>query len=96
MLQFVATRTRGKVGSYFQRWGPFWLIFVGMILMLADLTRHLVNDAFNIWSMDNIYTKIWITYVATWTGALCLVCGVFWETRFVAKIKAAYYQTRRN
>lgn len=96
MLQFVGARARRKTGTYWSRWGPFWIIFVGMILMLTDLTRHLFNDAFGIWPMSNPYTKTWITYVATWTGALCLVVGVFWETRLLPKLKLAYRRSRRQ
>lgn len=31
--------------GYCQKWGPFNLLVLAMFLMLADLTRHLVNDA---------------------------------------------------
>uniref|UniRef100_A0A7S4SIL6 Uncharacterized protein n=1 Tax=Alexandrium monilatum TaxID=311494 RepID=A0A7S4SIL6_9DINO len=51
MLQFVFAKTkRTRQGmSFCRKWGPFYCIFFALFLMMADLTRHLVNDA---WGTD--------------------------------------------
>lgn len=47
ILQFVYAKTkRARKGMpYFRKWGPFLCIFASLFLTMADLTRHLVNDA---------------------------------------------------
>mmetsp|Transcript_4470 Transcript_4470/g.9077 ORF Transcript_4470/g.9077 Transcript_4470/m.9077 type:complete len:172 (-) Transcript_4470:238-753(-) len=47
ILQFVYGKTkRARKGkAFFRKWGPFLCIFAALFLMMADLTRHLVNDA---------------------------------------------------
>mmetsp|Transcript_76720 Transcript_76720/g.237620 ORF Transcript_76720/g.237620 Transcript_76720/m.237620 type:complete len:165 (+) Transcript_76720:360-854(+) len=51
MMQFVYGKTkRVRQGKpFFRKWGPFLCIFASLFLMMADLTRHLVNDA---WGTD--------------------------------------------
>lgn len=46
ILQFVYGKTQKTRTNMrpLQKWGPFLCIFAAMFLMLADLTRHLVND----------------------------------------------------
>lgn len=47
MLQFVWNKTkRTRKGMPFcRKWAPFNLIVLALFLCMADLTRHLVNDA---------------------------------------------------
>mmetsp|Transcript_36303 Transcript_36303/g.84444 ORF Transcript_36303/g.84444 Transcript_36303/m.84444 type:complete len:201 (+) Transcript_36303:264-866(+) len=53
ILQFSFTKTyRARKGIPFcRKWGPFNCIFLAMLLMMADLTRHLVND---VWGTECI------------------------------------------
>lgn len=52
MLQFIHAKTKKtrKNMSHFRKWGPCYLILLSIFLVLADLTRHLVNDS---WGMQN-------------------------------------------
>lgn len=47
MLQFVFAKTKRsrKHLPFCRKWGPFNCILLSLPLMMADLTRHLVNDA---------------------------------------------------
>mmetsp|Transcript_103328 Transcript_103328/g.287640 ORF Transcript_103328/g.287640 Transcript_103328/m.287640 type:complete len:196 (+) Transcript_103328:300-887(+) len=47
MLQFVWNKTKRsrKNMTFFRKWGPFNCLFLALFLMMADLSRHLVNDA---------------------------------------------------
>lgn len=100
MLQFVARRTacRAQYG-YWRKWGPFWCIFVGMIGMLTDLTRHLLNDAFDIMPMDNPDGSLsvygWtMTIFGTWIGAFLLLTGILWDTKLLQKVHGAWRSAR--
>eukprot|EP00434_Breviolum_minutum_P039041 symbB.v1.2.034647.t1/scaffold4504.1/size42116/3 len=47
ILQFVFNKTRQSRKDYrfMRKWGPFFCILASIFLCMADLTRHLVNDA---------------------------------------------------
>lgn len=101
MLQFVgkSASSKPKTLSYGQRWGPFWCIFFGMIGVMGDLTRHLLNDAFNILPMygpNDHYTVygIVITLIGTWTGAVLLMGGILWETKLLVKVVRKFRRVR--
>lgn len=34
--------------SHWQVWGPCWFLFASIFLVMADLTRHLVNDSWKL------------------------------------------------
>jgi len=47
ILQFVYNKTKAsrKDFTFGRKWGPFFCILASLFLCMADLTRHLVNDA---------------------------------------------------
>lgn len=47
LLTFVALKTPGKRHSlpFWKRWGPFFGMLVASILVMVDLTRHILLDA---------------------------------------------------
>lgn len=102
MLQFVgrSCANKSKTIPYRHRWGPFWCIFVGMIGVMGDLTRHLFNDAFGVMPMFNhdgsysIYGIV-LTLIGTWTGAILLMGGILWETRLLVKVVRKFRAARR-
>jgi hypothetical protein len=101
MLQFVGKRcaSKNKTLPYGTRWGPFWCVFFGMIGVMLDLTRHLINDNFNIMPMfdknHNLTVYGWVSSVlGTWAGAILLVSGILWETRVLKKLKVAFRSAR--
>lgn len=100
MLQFVARRTacRSHYG-YMRKWGPFWCVFWGMVGTLTDLTRHLLNDSFDILPMDNDDGSLSIygwtmTIFATWVGAALLLIGILWDTKLLQKVGSAWRNAR--
>lgn len=100
MLQFVGRRAacRSEHG-FWRKWGPFWCIFIGMIGMMGDLTRHLLNDAFNIMPMynpdDSLSVYGWtLTIFGTWIGAFLLITGILWDTKLLQKVSSAWRQAR--
>jgi len=101
MLHFVGRRcaAKNKTLPYGVRWGPFWCVFFGMFGVMLDLTRHLINDNFNIMPMfdknHNLTVYGWVSSVfGTWVGAILLVAGVLWETRVLKKLKVAFRSAR--
>lgn len=45
-------RRRQNIEPAWRRWGPFWCIILATIGVMADLTRHLINDSNN-WYLTN-------------------------------------------
>lgn len=100
MLQFVGRRAalRSHYG-YWRKWGPFWCIFWGMLCMMADLTRHVLNDSFGIMDMENpdgSYTVYGIvfTFLLTYLGALLLMTGILWDTHLLQKVAIKWRAAR--
>lgn len=97
---------KNKQRSYWQRWGPFWCVFVGMLGVMAEATRLILTDNFHILLMhyldkdgkpiESEYTiyGILFTFVGTWTGAVFLMAGILWETRMLPKIAKTFRQAR--
>lgn len=56
LAQFIYTETKLRriniPQSHFQKWGPFYCILIATVGVMADLSRHLVNDANN-WFLLN-------------------------------------------
>ena len=95
------------VHSHWQRYGPTYLLALATPLILADQVRHALQDAniwpqpsssmyqddcdtsaFN-WCLTTVG---WIfTIFATYTGFSLMVISVLWQTRFITKLKRAYY-----
>lgn len=99
MLQFVAGRTPIRAQhAYFRKWGPFWCIFFGMICLMMDLTRHLINDDYGNAPMtiNGVHTAYWwgMTIFGTWIGALLLLTGILWDTKLLQKVGTAWRRVR--
>lgn len=101
MLQFIGRRcgSKNKTLPYLVRWGPFWCVFFGMIGVMLDLTRHLINDNFHIMPMFNGNGSLtiygWVSSViGTWVGSILLVTGILWETRVLKKVQVAFRNAR--
>jgi len=100
MLQFVGRRAKLREEYGFARkWGPFFCIMFGMLWMMSDLTRHLLNDSFGIMPMfndDDQYT-VWaylFTFFGTWFGAFLLISGILWDTHLLQKVAQAWRTAR--
>lgn len=99
-----------KKGSHLQRYGPFYLTLAAVPLIMADLTRHVLQDA------DMISLSMyrdgcpnhegfkgitclsgvgWLfTIILTYSGFICLIVGTFWAANIVGKVKAAWGNIR--
>ena len=50
LAQYMYTDTKSRrlnIQPGWRRWGPFWCIIIATIGVMADLTRHLINDSNN-------------------------------------------------
>jgi len=44
LTAYVAYHAKTRYGTYWHRWGPTYLTIMAGILVMADLTRHVVED----------------------------------------------------
>lgn len=93
---YVATRTPGDRSQYncLLRWTPFACVVIGSLLMLFDLTRHLLLDqnvapvALHMYNSDHTLTAVGrFGMTATWVGVVLLVFGTGWFLNYHLKIK---------
>lgn len=59
LAQYMYTdtkRRRANIPFHFRKWGPFYCIVAATIGVMADLSRHLINDANN-WFLVNPITE---------------------------------------
>jgi len=49
LAQYVAWKTSVRKGRHWQKFGPLYLVCVAVPLVMADLTRHVLQDS-GIWS----------------------------------------------
>lgn len=49
LAQYTAYKCKDRRGSHWQRFGPLYLICAAIPLIMADLTRHVLQDA-GVWS----------------------------------------------
>lgn len=94
-----------------RRYGPFYLTLLAVPLIMADLTRHVLQDADMI--SLSMYRDgcdhhtgfrgitclgVWgwlFTIIFTYSGFLCLLIGTFWAANIVGKVKDAWSNIRR-
>lgn len=92
-----------KRGRHWERFGPVYLVGLSVPLVMADLTRHILDDEHILgpgWAMfrpgcspDGITCLSvvgWIfTIVCTYSGFICLFVGVLWSADVHKKFAAA-------
>jgi len=44
LILYVAWHARQRWGTHWQKWGPTYLTVISTILVMADLTRHVLDD----------------------------------------------------
>lgn len=49
ICQYIAWKTKGRKGSHWQRFGPLYICMLSVPLVMADLTRHLLQDS-GVWA----------------------------------------------
>mmetsp|Transcript_30279 Transcript_30279/g.64446 ORF Transcript_30279/g.64446 Transcript_30279/m.64446 type:complete len:134 (+) Transcript_30279:93-494(+) len=88
MLTFVAVKTSGKrsgVEHPLERWGPFLGLLIASLLVMLDLTRHILLDAglfiaaLHMFNPDGSLTAAGrIGQLGAWVGDLLLFVSLLW------------------
>lgn len=87
MLMFVALKTPGKRGNLLpvERWAPFAVLVAASLLVMVDLTRHILLDAdVAVSSLHMFYPDGSLTaagkigMMASWVGNILLFVGLVW------------------
>ena len=76
-----------KHRGHFAKMGPAYLTGIATILVLIDLTRHVINDCWGIWPSDTGTTIWYWMLVSNYTGFVLLFIGVFWGIDFHRKLR---------
>ncbi|KNC77605.1 hypothetical protein SARC_09937 [Sphaeroforma arctica JP610] len=101
-----------RKGTHMNRFGPFYLTLMAVPLVMADLTRHILQDS-GYWPSpgSSMYRSgctshwhilclskvgFWFTIVFTYSGFALLVVGTVWASNVVPKIRKAWRRIRRN
>mmetsp|Transcript_18015 Transcript_18015/g.58828 ORF Transcript_18015/g.58828 Transcript_18015/m.58828 type:complete len:141 (-) Transcript_18015:377-799(-) len=97
-----------KTGTHWQRYGPTYLVCLSVPLVMADLTRHVLQDANMLgrWSHmyrqgcghDDIRCLSWagwlFSIVLNYSGFICLIIGSLWSVNLIAKVRIAWRKAR--
>lgn len=103
MAQYVRGLCHKRRDASWQ-YGPFWFMVLAVILVMMDLTRHVIADNFHVdWGM---YDKngwfglstigLFVTVGCTWTGFICLFISILWATNLPAKLYRAWNAIRTD
>eukprot|EP00743_Colponemidia_sp_Colp-15_P009515 GILK01010405.1.p2 GENE.GILK01010405.1~~GILK01010405.1.p2 ORF type:complete len:115 (-),score=20.97 GILK01010405.1:266-610(-) len=105
MIQFAAWTSKKRRGSHWQRFGPMYLILLSLPLVMADLTRHVLQDS-GVWpegesamfNDDGSLSPIgWLfTIFFTWSGFTLMIVGSLWLANIHTKLYEIYKTIRRK
>lgn len=112
IAQFTAwsAKTR-KGGGHWGKWGPTYLVSASVPLVMADLTRHVLQDA-DLWPAPGsaMYSPScghadirclsivgwFFTIICTYSGFACLVLGTLWSANLHKKVGKAWRAARHG
>jgi len=89
-------KTRKDKQPFCRKWGPFNCLLAATVLTMADLVRHLVNDAWGVAKefqpgyegFPHLSVYGWVfTIFCTWSGFILLFIGIFWLINIPAKMR---------
>jgi len=102
MCFYMYYQSPKRGGSHMNKYGPFYFVFLSVPLVMADLTRHILQDT-NVWPepgsaeyRDGCETEnvsclsvvgIIFTIVCTYLGFISLAIGVLWNAQIWTKLK---------
>lgn len=103
LAAYVFARTPGDraTSTPLLRWAPFVLVVLGSLMMVLDLTRHVLLDQdiapvhLHMYNKDGSLTAVGaLGMYCTWFGVLLLVIGTGWFLNYQEKIHSefVYYQ----
>lgn len=101
VIGYVAWHSRSRFGSHFQVYGPLYLTIIATLMIMADPTRHVLQDT-NVWPSpssdeyrDNCNTEDmscltvtgWlVTIMCTYLGFAVLTVATLWNANIYDKI----------
>src|SRR5687767_9203899 len=93
LMAYTARTSQRRSGTKWQRYGPMILVMVSVPLVMADPTRHVLQDA-NIWKPPSSseyragchsetirclsVLGVFFTIIFTYVGFACLILGTLW------------------
>eukprot|EP00697_Spironema_sp_BW2_P018028 gnl/Spiro4/9889_TR5245_c0_g1_i1.p1 gnl/Spiro4/9889_TR5245_c0_g1~~gnl/Spiro4/9889_TR5245_c0_g1_i1.p1 ORF type:complete len:122 (-),score=28.48 gnl/Spiro4/9889_TR5245_c0_g1_i1:313-678(-) len=90
-----------RTGSHWSRYGPSYCVLIALPLVMADLLRHVLNDAGLIdvpedYAGTNTLNAVgWLfTVIFTWTGFIFMIIGTIWGANIVPKFVSLWRQYR--
>jgi len=103
LMAYTAKESRHRTGgTSWHRYGPTILIMISVPLVLADPTRHVLQDA-NVWPAPGSseyrpdchdetirclsVMGVFFTIVMTYSGFLMLICGSLWNANIMDKLR---------
>lgn len=77
---------RGK-RPHFKKFAPAYIAGLATCLIMIDLTRHVSNDCWGIWSSEDYSTLWYMMLLTNYSGFTLLFVGVFWGIDFHRKLR---------
>jgi len=94
---YVAYGSRRRKGTHWQIYGPTYLTLLASVLVMLDVTRHVLNDSYHIlseyrhdchieaWKCLSVF-GVFITVIATYTGFGILIGASLWNANICEKV----------
>lgn len=93
---YVAWGIRRRKGTHWQKFGPTYLTLLSSVLVMLDVTRHVLNDQFHILSEYRHGCHIesycclsvlgWLCLFATYIGFAILIAASLWNANICEKV----------
>mmetsp|Transcript_29126 Transcript_29126/g.92955 ORF Transcript_29126/g.92955 Transcript_29126/m.92955 type:complete len:139 (+) Transcript_29126:225-641(+) len=108
LFQYIYWKSLKRGGSHFQRYGPLYLVGCSMPLVMADLTRHILQDSGMLpgssmyrpschfkWHFECLSeVGVLVTLLCTYSGFAFMVAGTVWSADLVNKVTAEWCRLR--
>lgn len=94
---YVAWGTKRRKGTHWQVYGPTYLTLFAAVLVMLDVTRHVLNDQYGIlgeyrkgchveaWKCLSVL-GVFVTIIATYSGFIILIAASFWNANICEKV----------
>lgn len=94
---YVIYGIKRREGTHWQRYGPTYLTLLASCLIMLDVTRHVLNDAYHILSEyrpgchEETYhclsvLGVFVTIIATYSGFGILIAASLWNGNVCDKV----------
>jgi len=102
LMAYTAKKAQDRFGTFYQQYGPLIMIMISVPLVLADPTRHVLQDA-NVWPPPSSseyrpdchdetirclsVLGVFFTIIMTYSGFALLIWGTLWNANFLDKLR---------